>query len=141
MLREKFVECYNEFITERPLGTTATELQNTIDKLLRDERDLAALTRQHLIPDDTFREEQEHIKEQIRGLMDRIAEIRNKGVSISDFTPIERFDEEKVKKFITKVMVSDNTVTFVFYNGVEYTRTYTNGQSGNKPGWNKKEEA
>lgn len=32
------------------------------------------------------------------------------------------------------------TVTFVFYNGAKITRTYDNGQPGNKVGWNKKKE-
>ena len=49
------------------------------------------------------------------------------------------FDEEKMKKFITKVVVTRWLVTFVFYNGVRISREYTNGQAGNKPGWNKKE--
>ena len=30
-------------------------------------------------------------------------------------------------------------VTFVFYNGAKIRRAYSNGQAGNKPGWNKKE--
>ena len=47
--------------------------------------------------------------------------------------------EEKLKKFITKVIVLKGTVTFVFYNGVEISRSYSNGKPGNTKGWNKKE--
>ena len=49
-------------------------------------------------------------------------------------------DPEKVEKFITKVIVRRWTVTFVFYNGVEITRAYTNGPSGNQAGWKQKKE-
>ena len=48
-------------------------------------------------------------------------------------------DPEKVKKFITTVIVYRNTITFVFYNGAEIKMDYSNGQPGNKPGWNGKE--
>ena len=52
---------------------------------------------------------------------------------------ITEFDEAKVSKFITKVIVRRWMVTFVFYNGAKITKAYSNGQAGNKPGWNKKE--
>ena len=65
--------------------------------------------------------------------------MRGKAVRESDYRCITEFNEEKVRKFITKVIVSKNTVTFVFYNGVSISREYSNGQPGNKPGWNKKE--
>lgn len=35
--------------------------------------------------------------------------------------------------------MTQNHVTFRFFNGVEITKEYTNGQPGNKPGWNKKD--
>lgn len=52
----------------------------------------------------------------------------------------EEFSEEKAKRFLSKVVVTMFTVTFVFYNGAKITRTYDNGQPGNKVGWNKKKE-
>ena len=36
-------------------------------------------------------------------------------------------------------MMEEKSVTFRFFNGVEITKEYTNGKSGNKPGWNSKE--
>ena len=47
----------------------------------------------------------------------------------------------KVEKFITKVIVRKGTVTFVFYNGVEITKPFTNGPAGNQKGWMQKKEA
>lgn len=60
----------------------------------------------------------------------------------SEHVPIKEFDENKVRTFLTKVIVKQFTVTFVFYNGAEISREYDNGRSGNKTGWKiKREEA
>ena len=58
----------------------------------------------------------------------------------SEYVPITEFSEEKAKRFLSKVVVTMFTVTFVFYNGAKITRTDDNGQPGNKVGWNKKKE-
>lgn len=86
------------------------------------------------------RRQQRRIKAQIEELNTKINEQRGKIVRESDFTIITEFDPEKVEKFITKVIVRRWTVTFVFYNGVEITRAYTNGPSGNQVGWKQKKE-
>ena len=141
VLQETFIDAYNEFVTKRPQGDTVTELQSIIDRLRKDERDLAELAMQHLIPESAYREEQRSIKAQVAELTSKIIEQKGKSVRESDFEIIEEFDPEKVEKFITKVIMSKGVVTFEFYNGVTISREYTNGQPGNKPGWNKKEEA
>lgn len=65
--------------------------------------------------------------------------IRNVLTAIGKEVKITEFDEAKVAKFITKIIVRRWMVTFVFYNGAKITKAYSNGQAGNKPGWNKKE--
>ena len=139
VLREKFIEAYNEFVSTRPEGETVTTLQQMVESLYKEEKELAALRMQRLITESIFREEQKRIKAEIAELNARIVEQRGRTVTESDYTPMTEFDEEKMKKFITKVVVTRWLVTFVFYNGVRISRTYTNGQAGNKPGWNKKE--
>ena len=54
--------------------------------------------------------------------------------------PITAFDDDKAIRFLSKVIVNQFTVTFVFYNGAKISRRYDNGQAGNKPGWNKRKE-
>jgi hypothetical protein len=139
VLREKFIEAYNEFVSKRPEGETVTTLQQMVETLYKEEKELAALRMQRLITESIFREEQKRIKAEIAELNARIVEQRGRTVTESDYTQMTEFDEEKMKKFITKVVVTRWLVTFVFYNGVRISRTYTNGQAGNKPGWNKKE--
>ena len=136
------MEAYNEFVTERPEGESTAVLQDMINRLRTEERELAALALKHLIPEAAFRDEQKRLKAQIAELTDKVNEQKRKYVRESDFVIIKEFDPAKVEKFITKVIMSKNVVAFVFYNGVTISRTYTNGQPGNKPGWNKaKEEA
>lgn len=140
VLQAKFIEAYNQFVTERPQGETIDTLETIIAELSNSEKELAALMMQRLIPESAFREEQKRIKTKIADIRTKINEQKRKLVRESDFTIIKDFDAEKVEKFITKVIVRDWIVTFVFYNGVKISRTYDNGQAGNKPGWNKKEE-
>lgn len=139
VLQEKFVEAYNEFITTRPQGTDVTAMQASIRQLRESERSMAVLAMQRLIPEAAFRAEQQQIKAQIADLTAKLNELRSKYVCESDFTHITEFDPTKVEQFITKVIMSKNMVTFVFYNGATITKAYTNGKGGNKPGWNKKE--
>lgn len=140
VLQEKFVEAYNEFVTVRPQGETVTVLQEEIKRLCSEESQLTALAMKHLIPEAAFRDEQKRLKDKIAGLTKKVSDQRSKSVRESDFEIITEFDPAKVGKFITKVIMSKNVVTFVFYNGVQISKTYTNGQPGNKPGWNKAKE-
>ena len=95
---------------------------------------------QKLIPDRAYRAEQRRIKSQINALSAEINEQRSKTVCDGDMTPITEFDAEKVDKFITKVKISKGIITFTFYNGVEISRKYDNGPSGNQRGWKQKQQ-
>lgn len=141
VLRAKFVEAYNEFVTTRPQGADIDMLQQAISSLWQEERELAGLYVQRLIPEAAFRTEQHRIKMRIEEYAAKIAELRGKTVRESDFNIITDFEPEKVEKFITKVIVRKGTVTFVFYNGVAITKPFTNGPAGNQKGWMRKKEA
>lgn len=141
VLRDKFIEAYNEFITTRPQGESVEAIQTVIQHLYEQEQRLATLMLRKLISDKDFRFEQQAIKAQIREQQERIHELQRSIVKESEFTPITEFDEHKLQTFITQIIMRRNTVTFRFYNGVEITKEYTNGQAGNKVGWKKKQEA
>lgn len=140
VLREKFVAAYNQFVRERPLGYSIEAMQSVILDLRQEEKELAELRMQKLILDRAYRAEQRRIKSQINALSAEINEQRSKTVCDGDMTPITEFDAEKVDKFITKVKISKGIVTFVFYNGVEISRKYDNGPSGNQRGWKRKQQ-
>ena len=139
VLCEKFVETYNHFVTERPISNALRLMEAKLKNLQEEERDLAGLALKHLIPDTAFRIEQKKLKAEMAELTEAICAQKSKSVTGADFTVITEYDPQKVKKFITKVIVRKGTVTFVFYNGVEITLEYSDGTPGNKPGWNAKE--
>ena len=95
---------------------------------------------QNLIPEEAFRAEQRRIKAEISRLNVKLEEHNCRKIRESDYVTITEFSDEKVEKFISRIMIKDSTVTFTFYNGVKISREYTNGQPGNQVGWNKKEE-
>ena len=140
VLKEKFISAYNEFIERRPQGDSMVALQEVLEDLRQQEQELAELMMQRLITKAAYEEERKSVKMQITDISEKISERRAKRVPESEYVPITEFSEEKTKRFLSKVVVTMFTVTFVFYNGAKITRTYDNGQPGNKVGWNKKKE-
>lgn len=139
ILKEKFVEAYNEFVRERPLSNAAAEIAGEIHKLERADDELSWLALRGLLPKEAYGAERQQIKEKLNACRSQLQKLKRDQNRDLDYSPITEVSEEKLKEFITKVIVLKGTVTFVFYNGVEISRSYTNGKPGNSKGWNKKE--
>ena len=139
LLKEKFVEAYNEFVRERPLSNAAAEIAGEIQKLERADDELSWLALRGLLPKTAYSVERQQIKEKLNAKRTQLQKLKCNQNRDLDYSLITEFSEEKLKKFITKVIVLKGTVTFVFYNGVEISRSYSNGKPGNTKGWNKKE--
>lgn len=138
VLKEKFVECYNEFIETKPQGNKEIEYEVSLSRLSDEEHELAVLAMRNMIPMETFRAEKKRITEKRRELSMTNKNRRKKTVNPKHYKKIAEFDENIMKQFITKVIINKNMVTFVFYNGVKISRAYTNGQPGNQKGWNRR---
>ena len=115
-------------------------MQEVLADLRQQERDLAELAMQRLIPQSAYEAERKSIKTQIATINDKIAERRSKHVPEKEHVPMTAFDADKAIRFLTKVTVAQFTVTFEFYNGAKISKRYDNGQPGNKVGWNKQKE-
>lgn len=139
VLREKLIEAYNEFVTLRPQGDTIVAIQAVIQEFQQEEEKLAGLLIRKLISDKAYRTEQQSIKAIIREQQEYIRQLQRNTIRESDYTIITDFDETKLKLFVEQIIMMPNRVTFCFFNGVEITKEYTNGQPDNKPDWNKKE--
>ena len=140
VLREKFIECYNEFILQNYVSCEADKLHDKLNKLLAQGQELNALRINRLINSDDYKSEHRSILSEIEKIKTELDEYKVRSLTKKDYTPITEFSEEKAAKFITKVTVKQNTVTFVFINGVKISRPYTNGTPGNSKGWlNRKE--
>lgn len=135
VLKEKFVECYNEFVTTKKDKNEVKDLKAKLTNFLKEENELNALKVNHMIELDDYKQEVETLQKEINIILKKISDEEIRGVTKNDLAPIQVFTEEKVNKFLEKVIVYKHTVTFRFVNGVEIMKTYTNGPSGNKKGW------
>lgn len=139
VLKEKFVEAYNEFVRERPAGD-AEQLLSAERKTLEEEAHrLASLHLRRLLSDASYEKEMQTVRERIKEIDKRVEDIRGRNVKASDHTPITAFDETKMKQFLRGIAVGGHTVTFTFYNDAQIQKTYDNGKPGNQKGWNRKE--
>lgn len=139
MLKAKFVECYNEFVSTKQDNDIVKRHKETLAKLIKLEDDLTALKVNRMIPLDAYNTEVERIRAQIADIRAMIAAYDMKGISKEDYQPITEFDETKVEKFLDHVEILDKVVTFVFINGAKISREYNNGQAGNQKGWRDKQ--
>lgn len=139
VLKEKFVEAYNEFVRDRPAGETGTLLSAEKKTLEEEAHRLASLHLRRLLSDASYEKEMQTVRERIKEIEKRLEDLRGRNVKDSDHTPVTAFDEGKMKQFLCGITVKAHTVTFMFYNGAKITKTYDNGRAGNQKGWNRKE--
>lgn len=135
VLKEKFVECYNEFILNRQENDAQDTLRIRLDELIKQEQELNAMRVNKLIALEDYKSEFGKLKTEIEHVKNEINKYKVRSLSKSDYEPIAEFKEEKVDKFLDKVTIHRKVVTFTFINGVRLSRAYDNGKGGNKIGW------
>ena len=140
VLKEKFVEAYNRFVENRPLGESLIEATETMADLEQQEHELAVLEMKHLLSKKDYETERKAIRERMSEIQDDITRRRLNCVPESAHKPISEFDTHKFEQFVIEVTVEKFAVTFVFYNKAKITLTYNNGQAGNLSVWKKKKE-
>ena len=143
VINDLFVECYNEFIKGGYKTNEGEEgrLQATLDNLYKEENELTMLSIRGLINQRQYENERQALLSEIRATQQKLQDIRYCHLQATDFKAIETFDEEKLHRFVRKVIIHRWVVTFEFYNGVQISRTYTNGQPGNIKDWKLKQKA
>ncbi|MBQ6979549.1 MAG: recombinase family protein [Clostridia bacterium] len=135
VLKDKFIECFNQFVKGRLASEEIYTLQEQHQALKKKESELTALKINHLIRIEDYNKEVKTVRENMDELYKKINEMEMQGVSQKDYKPITEFDEEKVDKFIDKVVVKGKTITFIFMNGAKISRKFDNGHAGNSKGW------
>lgn len=135
VIKEKFVECYNEFVTNKYTGTEETPLTEALTKLYVEEGELNQLNAQGLISKNDYEKEHKRVVSLIKENEIKLENIRMYHVSEKDFQTITTFDEDILHKFIKKVTVKRWIVAFEFYNGIVISKKYTNGKPGNIMDW------
>ena len=135
VLKERFTECFNEFVKHRLASSETNMLKEQHQALQKQESDLTALKVNHLIDLEGYNKEVKKIRQRMAELLVKINEMEMQGVSQKDYAPITEFDEEKVDKFIEKVVIDKKIITFIFKNGAKISREFDNGHAGNSKGW------
>ncbi len=138
VLKEKFVECYNEFIDGGYYRDNCQQQELEFKQLLKQEQELIAMKISRLIDIVSYSNEIEKLHAKKAELRSKIDEKKIKNIVGADYAKITQFTEEKVYKFLDKVTMHRGTVTFTFINGVSISRAYDNGRAGNKKGWRNK---
>lgn len=135
VLKEKFVECFNRFVTINAVSNAEDALYERRRKLVEAEHELTALYTNKQINGTAYREECKAIQEEIACIEEEIGAYKMRSVKKRDYKQISEFEEAKVDKFLKKVTVLHNTVTFTFINGAQIKCNFTNGSAGNQKGW------
>lgn len=141
VLKEKFVECYNEFIRNGSKIAETNSEEVELQNLLKEERELLGLKSRGYIASRDYEQSYQDIMAKIQMAERRIKEKSFKTVRKSDYTEIATFDKEKLEKFLIKVIVDKWTVTFIFIGEVKITKNYTNGRPGNIMDWKAKQKS
>lgn len=132
VLKEKFIECYNEFVSNKYDNDIVEEAKTKRSELLSMESNLRTLYTQGYIRNEDYKTEVNRIIEKIKIEENIIYKYKMKNVTEEDFEQITEYDSVKYNKFVTAIKINKYTVTFVFMNGVEISKPYSNGQAGNK---------
>ena len=138
VLKEKFIEVYNDFIENKRFGETNSEAEQQLKKLINEENELIALHVRGLISKIDLDNDRAELRKQRIILERQINEYRQSHIKNLELKPITEFNEDLVGRVLKQVTIQDWMITFEFYNGVKISRKYTNGQSGNQKGWKEK---
>ena len=131
-LKEKFVEAYNEFINKKYQGQEEARIQKEIDELVLQQGELVRLKSNGWISLENFNTEMEKVNKPLSIKRGELSSIKLKKLSEKDFRKITSFDETKVEKFLTKIVIEGIFIKFYFYNGVVITRTIEQTRIYNK---------
>ncbi len=138
VLEEKFIEAYNEFVEKRCYGEEERIMQNRLDKLNNDEKELLALKVKGLINRDDFDHDRAEIVVERKAVEKKLMAYRSAYFKKGELKPITKCDEDLISRILKKVIIRNWVVTFEFYNGVQISRSYDNGRAGNQKGWKEK---
>lgn len=134
-LKKLFVEAYNEYISSGYSRVVDKSLVIKKQKLLREERELLRLRTKGLISHENYAKELEMVLREIEKLDKEVSRMKPQVLKTSECTPIAQFDEDKLDKFIQKIVVKNYEVEFVFINSIKVKKPYTNGKHGDIREW------
>lgn len=139
VLKERFIEAYNEFVENRCYGEEEKVLQNQLDEANNNEKELLVLRVKGLITREDYEHDRAEMVAERKALERKMNIYRSAYFKKGELKTITDCDEDLISRILKKVIIQNWVVTFEFYNGVQISRSYTNGRSGNQKGWKEKQ--
>jgi DNA invertase Pin-like site-specific DNA recombinase len=134
-LRRLFVEAYNEFVNSDRAKVVNTSITARKERLLKDERELLRLRTKGIMEQHEYSIEVEKIRRELRQIDEQAGKMKAQNLRANECQPITAFDEHKLERFISRIVIRNFTVTFVFVNGISIEKTYENGKHGDIRDW------
>ena len=103
--------------------------------MLRDERELLRLRTKGIMEHQEYTVEVEAVRAEIRCIDEQTGKMKAQTIRANECKPISEFDADRLERFISKIIVRNYTVTFVFVNGIRIEKTYKNGKHGDIRDW------
>lgn len=138
VLKDKFVEAYNEFVENRKFGDEEDIAEQELKRINKEENELISLNIRGLINKYDYEHDRAEMQNKRKKLEKIVREYRQAHMGRGSIKPIVGFDEDIMGRVIKGITIQDYVVTFEFYNGVKISKAYTNGPSGNQKGWKDK---
>lgn len=138
VLKDKFVEAYNEFVENRRFGDEEDIAEQELKRINKEENELISLNIRGLINKYDYEHDRAEMQDKRKKLEKRVRDYKQAHMGRGSVKPIVGFDEDIMGRVIKGITIQDYVVTFEFYNGVKISKSYTNGPSGNQKGWKDK---
>jgi ribosomal protein S15P/S13E len=132
-LKQLFIDAYEECSSSKSCKSLQIGLEKQMALYRETESNLNIMRSKKYISKEQFEQELDILLRQINDLEIHIAEEKNKEKTVLPLRKSEN-TETAIKKYLDKVIVNGWTVTFIFINGYQTIRRYTNGTVGGQKG-------
>ena len=133
VLKLLFIDAYKECSSSKSCKSSQIWLEKQMTLYRETESNLNIMRSKKYISKEQFEQELDILLRQINDLEIHIAEEKNKEKTVLPLRKSEN-TATAIKKYLDKVIVNGWTVTFIFINGYQTDRRYTNGTVGGQKG-------
>lgn len=134
------LEAYNECCdAEQTCGSVATA-ERELERLLETEMEIKRLHVKGYLSAELYQQQKEGLLKEIRIKEDELKNLKLNNANKAKLKKSAVY-EDYMTDFLIRAEVENYTVRFIFENGYETIKTYTNGRSGNVNGKLRKQNA
>lgn len=116
VLKDKFVEAYNEFVENRRFGDEEDIAEQELKRINKEENELISLNIRGLINKYDYEHDRAEMQDKRKKLEKRVREYKQAHMGRGSVKPIVGFDEDIMGRVIKGITIQDYVVTFEFYN-------------------------